>query len=66
MKNKQIVFAKKDIAELLETEYVAPSDNEVVVKTVFSTISSGTEKANITGDANVSIYSKENEPVIFP
>lgn len=31
-------------------------DNSVKVKTVVSTISCGTEKANITGDLNVSIY----------
>lgn len=53
MVNKQIVFTKKNTAELLETEYRKPSANEVVVKTAFSTVSCGTERANITGDPNV-------------
>jgi len=53
---KQIVFTKINVAELIDMgEYDLDSigDNEVAVKTVFSTISCGTEKANITGDPNV-------------
>ena len=48
MENKQIVFVQKNTAELLDVEYRNPADNEVVVETAFSTISCGTEKANIT------------------
>ena len=66
MTNKQIVFTKLNTAELLDVDYQKPSADEIVVKTAFSTISCGTEKANITGDANVSIFSGENEPVVFP
>lgn len=66
MKNEQIVFTKRNTAQLLRSEYKKPSANEVAVKTTFSTISCGTEKANITGDANVSILTDENEPVAFP
>lgn len=66
MKNKQIVFTKKDTAEFLETEYFSPQENEVLVETVYSAISCGTEKANITGDANIGIYMDENAPVTFP
>jgi len=66
MENKQIVFTKVNTAELLDVEYAEPLANEVVVKTEFSTISCGTEKANITGDANISIYTEENPPVVFP
>ncbi len=66
MNNKQIVFTKVNMAELLDVEYSSPKPHEVVVKTEYSTISSGTEKANITGDANISIFSEENEPVVFP
>ncbi|MBQ6998814.1 MAG: zinc-binding alcohol dehydrogenase [Clostridia bacterium] len=54
MKNKQIVFTKPNTAELLITDYKKPLKNEVVVKTAFSTVSCGTERANITGDPNVS------------
>ena len=57
MKNRQIVFTKVNTAELLETEEQSIADNEVKVRTIISTISSGTERANITGDPNVSIVS---------
>ncbi len=66
METKQIIFTKKDTAELLTVEYSKPKANEVVVETAFSTISCGTEKANITGNANVSIVSEEDAPVVFP
>jgi len=66
MKNKQIVFTKPNTAELLDKEYTEPSADEVVVETVFSSISCGTEKANITGNPNVSIKSTGNEPAKFP
>ena len=49
---KQIVFTGVNKAELLEVERKAPAENEVLVKTAFSTISSGTERANITGNVN--------------
>lgn len=54
MKCKQIVFAEVNKAELWDTEFCEPKDNEVTVKTVVSTISCGTERANITGNNNVS------------
>lgn len=54
MEVKQIVFTKKDTAELLICEADSPKAGEVMVKTLFSTISCGTERANITGNANVS------------
>lgn len=57
MNNKQIIFTEINKAELLDVEYKAPSDDEVAVELAYSSISCGTEKANITGDPNVSIYS---------
>lgn len=66
MKSPQIVFTNVNTAELLDTEVRDVSENEVKVKTVISTISSGTERANITGDPNVSILSKENQKSKFP
>lgn len=66
MENKKIVFTKVNTAELLPVQVREPGDTEVVVETVFSTISCGTERANITGDTNISIYSEENPPVVFP
>ena len=54
MKNEQIIFPEINKATLIEVEYKKPAAGEVVVKTAYSTISAGTEKANITGDPNVS------------
>ncbi len=66
MNNQQIVFTKVNTAQLLEVPLRQPQADEVVVQTLFSTISAGTEKANIMGSPNVSIFSQENEPVVFP
>lgn len=64
--NRQIVFTEINKAELLDTKMVSPLANQVKVKTIFSTISNGTEKANITGDTTVSLYSIQGEPAVFP
>lgn len=63
MNCKQIVFTEKNKAELLDVEMYEPGTNEVMVKTEFSTISCGTERANLTGDPNVNANGGE---VIFP
>lgn len=65
MKTKQIVFTKPYTAELTDAEYPAPGAGEVTVKIAYSAISAGTERANITGDKNVSI-GPPSEEVIFP
>lgn len=54
MKNEGIVFVEANRAELLELEMPEPKAGQVVVKTAVSTISSGTERANLTGDLNIS------------
>lgn len=66
MKNPQIVFTKVNTAEWKEAQDREPGDSEVRVKTAVSTISCGTERANITGNANVSPYAEEGTPVVFP
>lgn len=67
MKTKQIVFTDIGVAELIETEVKEPKENEIVVETEFSSISCGTEKANISGNPNVGIGPlDEKNPVIFP
>lgn len=54
MKHKQIVFTEPNMAKLLDVDAVDElSPNAVMVETVVSTISCGTERANITGDPNV-------------
>ncbi len=64
-KRQSIVFTEADRAELLEEELSEPGDDEVQVNLAVSTLSSGTERANLIGDATTSIYS--NDPVAhFP
>lgn len=61
---KQIVFTEKNKAELLTVDAREPAPNEVMVETMISTISCGTERANITGDPNVNAYGASR--VVFP
>ena len=53
MKMKQIVFPEINKATIWEVDVPAVGDNAVCVKTLFSTLSAGTERALITGDPNV-------------
>lgn len=66
---KQIVFTKPYTAEYLEikkTDFSDINSNQVVVKTIVSTISAGTERANYVGDPNVSVAKDYTSEVIFP
>ena len=54
---KQIIFTRINTAELVDLGVEDFSDignDEVVIRNVYTTISAGTERANITGDLNVS------------
>lgn len=54
MKNKSIIFTEVNTAKLLDKgDIPLLGEHDVKVKTIFSTVSCGTEKANITGDPNV-------------
>lgn len=53
METKQIIFSAPCVAELTDKEIGEPGDNEVRVRLAVSTISSGTERANLIGDPNV-------------
>ncbi len=55
VKNHQIVFTAPRVAELLEQPMPRPQAGQVLVRTHVSTISSGTERANVIGDLSVSI-----------
>ncbi len=58
MKTKQITFVEEKVTKLLEIDLPdVIGDNEVLIKTAYTTISCGTEKANLLGDKNVSIGS---------
>lgn len=64
--DKQIVFVEKNKAELLDVESQTVKSNQVKVKTVFSTISNGTERANITGNPTIGINVKPGSQAVFP
>lgn len=64
MKCKQIVFTEKNKVELLTVDVNEPAPNEVMVETMVSTISCGTERANITGNPNVNALGESG--VVFP
>ena len=66
MSNKSIVFTEKNVAQMLELETPEIKENEVLVKIVSSAVSAGTERANIVGDPNTSIYSKPTDEAVFP
>lgn len=63
---KRIVFTKPNTAELLDCKIDEPKENEVQVKLVVSTISSGTERANLMGSTTVAWNRPEAEKAIFP
>lgn len=66
MKTKQIVFTRPCTAELVEKEVGSPKADEVQIRLEVSTISSGTERANLVGDPTVSYAVAEGAPVVFP
>lgn len=67
MKAKQIIFTDINKAEFLDVECREPAAHEVIVKMAFTTISQGTEKANITGNLDVHAFMpRPSETPIFP
>lgn len=66
MKNPSIVFTDIGKAEVFENEIPTPGANEVLLRIESTTISSGTERANLMGDLNISIYSGPATKAVFP
>ena len=64
--NRNIIFTKKDTAELVEKPMPEVGPGQVRVKLVRSTVSSGTERANVTGCNVVSIWDPPDAPVVWP
>lgn len=64
--DKQIVFIEKNRAELIDVESRPLGENDVRVKTLFSTISNGTERANITGNPSIGLNTKPTDEAVFP
>lgn len=63
--NVSIYFTKPCVAELCKSDLRAMDDDEVLAKLEFSTVSSGTERANLIGDKNVRPSNKAAD-VPFP
>ena len=55
METKSIVFTAPGIAQVLDIPLPELKENQVQVKLAFSTLSSGTERANLLGDPNLSV-----------
>ena len=53
MKNTNILFTAPGIAELVEKEMPILEPGKVLLRIVTTTISAGTERANLIGDPNV-------------
>ncbi|MBO5090465.1 MAG: zinc-binding dehydrogenase [Clostridia bacterium] len=66
MNNKRIVFSRPNVAELVDTCVKEPSADEVQVRLFVSTISSGTERANLMGSKTTSWKVPEAEQAVFP
>lgn len=66
METKQIIFTKINTAELCDVPIGMPRDGQVLVKMAYTAISRGTERANITGDPNISIFDGGVGSVRFP
>ena len=67
MKTKQILFTEPNVARLVETEIPdQPQDEEVLVATRFTAISTGTERANLIGEKNISGLKAQCEEIRFP
>ena len=66
MKSKNIVFTKPNVAELIEEDISAPASNDIQVRLMYSTISSGTERANLMGSKTVSWRRPEVKEAVFP
>ena len=60
MNCQKILFTDVNKAELITEEVENLSPDKVLIQTHVSTISSGTERANITGDPNVSVLSSDS------
>ncbi len=66
MQNRNIVFTAPNIAEVIDSSIPEPGPGQVLVRTVRSSISSGTERANLIGDPMVGTNVKDGAKAVFP
>ena len=64
--SKNIIFVDANNAQLISEEVRMPAQGEVLVKLCVSTISSGTERANLTGCKTVSWITPDSKTPGFP
>ncbi len=65
MSYKKILFTEPKVAKLCDYDIAEPASGQVQVRLAVSTISSGTERANILGDINVSVF-ETSDVAVFP
>jgi threonine dehydrogenase-like Zn-dependent dehydrogenase len=65
MKMKKVVFTRIGIAELLEKDIVPPGEGDVLVKTAYSAISGGTERANLMRMPNTESFYKDPAQAVW-
>lgn len=66
MLTNRILFTAPGVAELIEEELPTPAAGQVQVQIMVSTISSGTERANLTGDVNINSTKPAAAAARFP
>ena len=66
MVTKRIYFTEPCVAKLVEEELAPPAAGQAQVKIQISTISSGTERANLIGDVNINSTKPAAEVAKFP
>ena len=66
MQNKRVVFTAPGIAEIQACDMPTVAPGKVIVRTVVSSVSSGTERANLLGDPNTSISRNPSTRPLFP
>ena len=66
MTEQRILFTAPGVAELVERECKPLKPDRVRVRLAYSTISSGTERARLTGDPNIDWRTEKDPPVVFP
>ncbi len=66
MQNPSIVFTAPNVAEVIDKPVPTVGSGEVLVRTVRSCISSGTERANLIGDPMIGTNVKDGAKAVFP
>lgn len=66
MKNRSIVFTAPNVAEVIDTPVANLSEGQVLIRTMRTCVSSGTERANLIGDPMIGTNIKDGAKAVFP